>query len=81
MSKLRIYTISVFIIVLIFSCKSSSEPETNYNPPEDHLISKEGKMHKPGLNDPVTNCASCHGSELRGSETAPSCYECHGKKW
>lgn len=69
------------MVSFILSCKSTSEPETNYNPPDDHTISKEGKLHKPGLNDPESNCASCHGSDLQGSETAPSCYECHGKEW
>jgi hypothetical protein len=81
MSKILIYMIFVFFLIFLVSCKSTTEPETNYNPPEDHTISKEGKMHKPGLNDPGTNCASCHGAELRGSDTAPSCYECHGKEW
>lgn len=67
--------------MFLFSCKSSTEPESNYNPPQDHTVSKDGRMHKTGLGDPVTNCTTCHGSDLRGSETAPSCYECHSKKW
>jgi len=74
----------IFLFVLAFliiSCDKSTDPQSNYNPPDDHTISKEGVMHKPGLSDPEENCASCHGSELRGSETAPSCYECHGKEW
>jgi len=81
MLKFIIHSVLVLSVLFLFSCKSSSEPETSYNPPEDHTISKDGKMHKPGLNDPGTNCASCHGSDLRGTETAPSCYECHGKEW
>jgi len=81
MSKLIGYPISVILVLILFSCKESTAPETNYNPPEDHTISKEGKMHKPGLNDPGTNCGTCHGSDLRGSDTAPSCFECHGKEW
>jgi hypothetical protein len=81
MSKKIRYVILVFILSFLVSCKSTTEPETNYSPSEDHTINKEGKMHKPGLNDPGTNCTGCHGSDLRGSETAPSCYECHGKKW
>jgi hypothetical protein len=81
MSKIIRYVILVFILIFLVSCKSTTEPETNNNPPEDHTVSKEGKMHKTGLKDPGTNCVSCHGSDLRGSETALSCYECHGKKW
>ena len=74
----------IFVLILpfiIISCEKSTDPQSNYNPPEDHTIRKDGIMHKPGLNDPVLNCASCHGSNLRGSEEAPSCYECHGKEW
>jgi len=81
MLKLIKYAISVVLVLILFNCKESIAPETNYNPPEDHTISKEGKMHKPGLSDPGTNCSNCHGSDLRGSDTAPSCYECHGKEW
>jgi mono/diheme cytochrome c family protein len=29
----------------------------------------------------TSNCVSCHGTDLRGSGSAPSCYTCHGKKW
>ena len=71
----------VFILLFFVSCDKSTDPQSNYNPPEDHSISKDGAMHKPGLGDPETNCVSCHGSNLRGSEEAPSCFECHGKEW
>lgn len=71
----------VFFVLLFVSCDKSTDPQSNYNPPADHTIRKEGIMHKPGLGDPEENCASCHGSNLRGSDTAPSCYECHGKEW
>ena len=81
MSKILKYTAPIFLLLMLLSCEKYTAPETNYNPPEDHTISKEGKMHKPGLGDPETNCSNCHGSDLRGSETATSCYECHGKEW
>ncbi len=32
-------------------------------------------------NNGTSNCVSCHGTDLRGSGSAPSCYSCHGKKW
>ena len=76
----RIFVL-VFFVLYFASCEKSTDPQSNYDPPGDHTIRKEGIMHKPGLNDPVLNCASCHGSNLRGSEEAPSCYECHGKEW
>ncbi|GAB4185974.1 MAG: hypothetical protein Kow00108_23380 [Calditrichia bacterium] len=66
---------------MIYSCDSGTENESRYNPPGDHTISKEGAMHKPGLNDPLSNCSSCHGQDLRGGSTEVSCFECHGKKW
>ncbi|MBE0577060.1 MAG: hypothetical protein IH613_14340 [Desulfuromonadales bacterium] len=29
----------------------------------------------------TSDCVSCHGTDLRGSSSAPSCYSCHGQKW
>ncbi len=78
MKTIFILLVAIFIMN---ACDKSTDPQSNYNPPEDHTISKEGKLHKPGLGDPETNCVSCHGSDLRGSDTAPSCYECHSKEW
>lgn len=62
--------------LLIIGCEQS-----NYNPPDDHTLSKDGIMHKSGLNDPLDSCVSCHGDDLQGGSAAVSCYECHGKKW
>ena len=61
MRKLGKIFILVFIVSFILSCKSASALEINYNPPTDFTISKEGKVHKPGFNDPASNCASCRG--------------------
>ena len=70
----------LFIVIAAFTaCESNTE--SNYNPPTDHSTSKDGIMHKSGLNDPNENCASCHGEDLRGGDVSVSCYECHGKKW
>jgi len=44
-------------------------------------VSKDGAMHKSGLNTPETSCTGCHGSDLRGGTCKVSCYECHGKVW
>jgi mono/diheme cytochrome c family protein len=43
------------------------------NPRSDH----RNYVSRNGTND----CVSCHGADLRGSGSAPSCYSCHGKKW
>lgn len=68
------------LFVLVCSCEKS-ENYPSYSPPEDHTVSKEGVMHKSGLEDPMTNCAVCHGSDLQGGTVGVSCYECHKKKW
>jgi len=46
-----------------------------------HTESKGGRFHAPGLYTPTTDCISCHGTDLKGSGAAPSCYSCHGAKW
>lgn len=48
--------------------------------PSDHTVSIDGVKHKSGLQDPLTNCTSCHGATLTGGQ-GPSCFSCHGKKW
>ncbi len=71
----------VVLFILFTSCSAPSENKSKYDPPSDHTVSKEGAKHKPGLKNPLDNCVSCHGSDLRGGEVGVSCYECHGKKW
>ncbi|MBI5375978.1 MAG: choice-of-anchor D domain-containing protein [Candidatus Schekmanbacteria bacterium] len=46
-----------------------------------HTVNKDGVYHRPGLNDPMTNCTECHGSDLKGGSVGVSCYSCHGAKW
>ena len=62
--------------------------------PDDHTVSKKGALHKSGLGRPFTTdsgCSQsdCHHSDLKGgtavvdgrTTVAPSCYQCHGKRW
>jgi mono/diheme cytochrome c family protein len=49
--------------------------------PADHTVNKAGAYHKTGLNDPLANCVSCHGADLRGGTAGVSCFKCHGQKW
>lgn len=49
--------------------------------PTDHVRDKKGSLHKSGMKDPLPNCASCHGQDLRGGPGAPSCFACHEKNW
>jgi len=67
------------LLALIIGCEKTNN--SKYNPPADHSISKDGYMHKSGLDQPLTNCVSCHGSDLNGGTTGVSCFECHGTKW
>lgn len=71
----------VVFVILLTSCSSPTGNKSKYDPPADHTVSKEGALHKPGLKNPLDNCVSCHGADLRGGEVGVSCYECHGKKW
>ena len=73
-------SILLLMLVLISACEKTND-QSKYNPPADHTVSNDGLMPKSGLDQPLTNCVSCHGSDLRGGTTGVSCYECHNKKW
>ena len=49
--------------------------------PADHVKDRHGAMHLPGLKRPEGVCDPCHGTDLRGTPRARSCYACHGRKW
>lgn len=72
-------TVILGMIALFAGCENAND--TKYNPPADHTINQSGYMHKSGLNQPLVNCVSCHGSDLKGGTTGVSCFECHGTKW
>jgi hypothetical protein len=69
----------LLMLALIIGCEKAND--SKHNPPPDHTISKDGFMHKSGLEQPLLNCVSCHGSVLKGGTTGVSCFECHGTKW
>lgn len=69
----------LLMLALFVGCEKTNAPQ--YNPPADHTISQDGYMHKSGLDQPLVNCVSCHGSDLNGGTTGVSCFECHGTKW
>ena len=50
--------------------------ETKTMTPSDHTDDQAGSLHKPGKNDPLNTCTTCHGSSLKGG-TGQSCYTCH----
>jgi hypothetical protein len=69
----------LLMLALIIGCEKTNNSQ--YNPPADHTVSKDGSMHKSGLDQPLLNCVSCHGSDLTGGTSGVSCFECHGTKW
>lgn len=72
--------IILLLVVTISSCEKTNDLP-KYSPPSDHTVSKDGALHLSGLDEPLTNCISCHGSDLKGGISGVSCYECHGKEW
>jgi hypothetical protein len=77
---LALFIISGSIGLLNTACEKAVQGP-DYNPPSDHTISKNGYLHKSGLNTPLQNCVSCHGADLTGGTSGVSCFECHGTKW
>jgi mono/diheme cytochrome c family protein len=75
-----IFLLAGSLMFWVMACSDSSTgPE---DAPDGHTVVKGGVAHAPGLNDPIANCASCHGADLRGgSGGQPSCFSCHGQKW
>jgi mono/diheme cytochrome c family protein len=72
---------SVFLLMLAVIAGCEKNPGSGYNPPADHTTNMGGYMHKSGLGQPLANCVSCHGSDLKGGTSGVSCFECHGTKW
>ena len=68
----RSFVVAAVVAFFAYGCGSSA--------PSDHTVNEGGVMHKPGLQAPLTNCVSCHGSSLQGG-AGPSCTSCHGVKW
>lgn len=79
--KAALSILSILLLFALISSCTKNEISPDYSPPADHTISKDGFMHKSGLNDPEANCVACHGADLRGGTTAVSCFECHDKEW
>ncbi len=54
---------------------------SNSSAPSDHSVLNGIYLHQTNLKSPVGTCDSCHGSQLEGTDTLPSCYLCHDKNW
>ena len=78
--------IAILLVVLcsvafVSGCDDDDDPIRPSDAPATHTVNQDGIGHAPGLNDPDENCASCHGTDLRGSGDVPSCFACHGREW
>lgn len=65
---------------LLACCVLTFALACGYDPPADHTESHGGYMHKPGGQQAMDNCTTCHGADLKGDQ-GPSCYTCHGQQW
>ena len=79
----RLPTALVLVGVLTLSVSACSGSTTvPEDAPEGHTVMKGGAAHASGLNNPVANCTTCHGADLKGGNSGqPSCFTCHGQKW
>ncbi len=69
----------LFLLSLAACSDSSTAPA---DAPEGHTVLKGRVPHATGLNNPIQNCATCHGATLQGGDAGqPSCFSCHGRKW
>jgi mono/diheme cytochrome c family protein len=77
--SVRGWSILAVVAVALIGCSSPTRPA---DVPETHTVEKGGAFHAPGLKDPTSQCATCHGPNLAGgTEGEPSCFSCHGQKW
>jgi hypothetical protein len=50
--------------------------------PADHTRLEGGRFrHKEALFAPEGDCTACHGEQLQGSASHPSCFLCHARLW
>lgn len=79
--NLGLKTVILAVLAASWLAGCTSPASDSADPPADHTVNKGGIYHKPGLNDPLTNCVACHGADLRGGTAGVTCYRCHGQKW
>jgi len=79
--RMMLFAACVCMFYLYCSSTTDADSKSQFDPPEDHTISKQGALHKPGYQEPMKDCFECHGDDLRGGMVQVSCFTCHGKKW
>jgi hypothetical protein len=76
MKKIAFVIASLAMIVALWGCVGSA-PDSPY----PHTVNNGGVMHGEGIADPLANCTECHGANLEGTDTTPSCTDCHEQRW
>ena len=66
----------IALVASLTGCMGSA-PDSPY----PHTVNNDGIMHGAGIDDPLANCTECHGDQLEGTASTPSCYDCHGQRW
>ncbi len=77
--RLKTIILAGLMALAMAACSSPAGDSAGHR--ADHTVNKSGVFHKPGLDNPLTNCVSCHGADLRGGTAGVSCFKCHGQKW
>ena len=76
----RLTIVGMIVGALLVAC--GDDGPTGVEAPEGHTVRFDGAAHAPGFNDPGSQCAECHGTNLRGGDDGePSCFSCHGQVW
>jgi hypothetical protein len=76
MKKTSIVLSVLTMVVALAGCVGSQNDS-----PYPHTVNNDGVWHGEGLDDPLANCTECHGSQLEGTDTTPSCTDCHERRW
>lgn len=72
--RARMAVVPLFVLLLALPLLPACDDE---GCEEGHDIKLGDVCHRStGIDDPLENCAECHGAGLRGGK-GPSCYECH----
>jgi hypothetical protein len=86
--------ISLLTVFILISCDLDFPTFTKSGLPAGHTVKNRGALHKMDPERPFSQnsgCSSnnCHQSDLKGGvaeiegeqQIAPSCYQCHSRKW
>ena len=62
--------VALLALMAVLATACNDTPTVPEDAPAGHTVMKGGVPHQPGLNAPLANCTSCHGTTLQGGGTA-----------